>query len=107
LKWTDEQIEGWARILEKSPARFRNLEERLVYIDGNLNVGSNKQRTKWSKNDGGGEDKRRGGRLPFVKDTSNFQSYMNKKKDQRNKEKQKANVGNHNRKVKSTNKQAN
>lgn len=81
LKWSDEQIEGWARMLEKSPARFRDLEDRLMYVDGNLNVRSGKQRSKWSASEGG-QDKRRGNRLP-VKDTANFQHYMNKKKEQR------------------------
>lgn len=98
LKWSDEQIEGWARMLEKTPARFRDLEERLIYVDGNLNAGSGKQKSKWTNSEGGGEDKRRGNRLP-VKDTTNFQNYMNKKKEQRDKEKNKANVGNHNRKT--------
>lgn len=102
LKWSDEQIEGWARMLDKSPARFRDLEERLVYVDGNLNAGSGKQRSKWSnREEGRGEDKRRGNRLP-VKDTTNFQNYMNKKKDQRSKEKNKASIGNHNRKARSS-----
>lgn len=99
LKWTDEQIEGWARMLEKSPARFRDLEERLVYVDGNLNANTGKKSTKWTSSEGG-EDKRRGNRLP-IKDNSNFQHYNDKKKVQRSNEKNKSKIGNHNRKDKS------
>ena len=77
--WTDEQIEGWARVLEKSPRRFRMLEERLVYVDGSLNK-SGKKSSKWSapkKESEGGSgpvednagrhatDRRRGGRPVF------------------------------------------
>ncbi|KAG0687508.1 hypothetical protein C6P40_002258 [Pichia californica] len=78
--WTDEQIEGWARIIEKQPKRFRMLEERLVYVDGSLNK-SGKKSSKWAApskkdniednnhktskydNDRHATDKRKGGRL--------------------------------------------
>lgn len=33
--WTDEQIEGWARMLKKSPKRFRLLEEQYVFHNSN------------------------------------------------------------------------
>lgn len=76
--WTDEQIEGWARILQKSPSRFRMLEERLVFVDGSLNT-SGKKSSKWTapkrepdsdtiSDDSTGRhatDKRRGGRPVF------------------------------------------
>ncbi|KAG7876226.1 hypothetical protein KL938_004616 [Ogataea parapolymorpha] len=37
LKWTDEQIEGWARMLERNPRRFKLLEEKLLDVGGSLN----------------------------------------------------------------------
>ena len=108
--WTDEQIEGWARVIEKNPRRFRMLEERLVYVDGSLNK-SGKKSTKWSapkedsqeaqgtKGDGPHmTDKRKGGRpgftasksvtAPSVKNNKNFRAYMEKKKKEK---KEKAN----------------
>lgn len=103
--WTDEQIEGWARVIEKNPRRFRMLEERLVYVDGSLNK-SGKKSTKWSapkedsqeaqgtKGDGPHmTDKRKGGRpgftasksvtAPSVKNNKNFRAYMEKKKKEK------------------------
>lgn len=108
--WTDEQIEGWARMLQKSPRRFRMLEERLVYVDGSLNK-SGKKSTKWANtkntdDDADGDrgdgrrshdrnrhetDKRRGGKpaldpsasivpSPVSKNNGNFKAYMDKKK---------------------------
>ncbi|KAG7807506.1 hypothetical protein KL921_004264 [Ogataea angusta] len=37
LKWTDEQLEGWARMLERNPRRFKLLEEKLLDVGGSLN----------------------------------------------------------------------
>lgn len=82
--WTDEQIEGWARVIEKSPKRFRMLEERLVYVDGSLNK-SGKKSTKWSApkkvSDDDGDimnrhsrDKRKGGKLFTPAKTDSTQS---------------------------------
>lgn len=78
--WTDEQIEGWARMLQKNPKRFRMLEERLVYVDGSLNTNGMKS-SKWvakkDDDDDDGDarpnnrrpkhdtDKRKGGRPAF------------------------------------------
>lgn len=110
IGWTDEQIEGWARVIEKNPRRFRMLEERLVYVDGSLNK-SGKKSTKWSapkedsqeaqgtKGDGPHmTDKGKGGRpgftasksvtAPSVKNNKNFRAYMEKKKKEK---KEKAN----------------
>lgn len=53
--WTDEQLEGWARVLDKSPKRFRQLEDRLVYVDGSLNR-TGKKSTKWSSKRANDED---------------------------------------------------
>lgn len=47
IGWSDAQIEGWARMIDKNPRRFRELEERSV-IDGSLNSGKGlKNRSKW------------------------------------------------------------
>ncbi|KAH3669496.1 hypothetical protein OGAPHI_001617 [Ogataea philodendri] len=35
--WTDEQLEGWARMLERQPRRFKLLEEKLLDTGGSLN----------------------------------------------------------------------
>ncbi|CAI8508577.1 unnamed protein product [Pichia kudriavzevii] len=106
--WTDEQIEGWARVLQKSPTKYRMLEERLVFVDGSLNK-SGKKSSKWvakkpanseDGNDGNTDsrgkhllDKRKGGYLAKVdangtdkiapKNKSNFNHYMAKKKAQK------------------------
>lgn len=37
-KWSDEQIEGWFRMLQKSPRRFRLLEEQYVFHFSNRKV---------------------------------------------------------------------
>lgn len=94
--WTDEQIEGWARMLEKNPKRFRLLEEHYLFAGGSLNS-SGKKSQKWSSrksnsatsvenSDRHVTDKRRGGRIPLpekspeTKKNDNFQKYMEKKK---------------------------
>ncbi|GME77182.1 unnamed protein product [Ambrosiozyma monospora] len=103
LKWTDEQIEGWARMLEKSPKRFRMLEQQYINVDTSLNRNL-KPRTKYTKpddeeseEDGNGKKKPQG---TYAKEKShkNFNSYMDKKKQAANKSKNKASRGNHNRK---------
>ncbi|KAK5960665.1 Cue3p PWA37_002096 [Arxiozyma heterogenica] len=43
--WSDEQIEGWARMLERSPQRARILEERYMF-HGNIRTG----KTSYVKN---------------------------------------------------------
>ncbi|TID28854.1 hypothetical protein CANINC_002258 [Pichia inconspicua] len=89
--WTDEQIEGWARMLEKNPKRYRLLEEHYLFASGSLNS-SGKKSQKWSSKkveettDRHVTDKRRGGRVfvpektPETKKNDNFQKYMEKKK---------------------------
>lgn len=37
-KWSDEQIEGWMRMLSKSPKRFRLLDEQYVFHFSNRNI---------------------------------------------------------------------
>ncbi|GMF63222.1 unnamed protein product [[Candida] boidinii] len=36
--WSDEQIEGWARMIDKTPSRFKMLEERFIFNSKELNV---------------------------------------------------------------------
>ena len=77
-KWTDEQIEGWFRMLHKSPKRFRLLEEQYVFHF------SNKRRTQ---------------RDADVKETRKPSTPTpTDRRTQARKEKNKAVVGNHNRK---------
>lgn len=102
IGWTDEQIEGWARVLEKNPRRFRLLEEKLVYVDGSLNK-TGKKSTKWSApkkqietDENKGEigdskygkdrhttDKRKGGKL-FIKQTNYSESNSDPKNNNDN-----------------------
>lgn len=49
--WSDEQIEGWARMLERSPQRARILEERYMFR-GNIRTG----KTSYVKNRDGKND---------------------------------------------------
>lgn len=46
ITWSDEQIEGWARMLERSPQRARLLEEKYMF-KGNQKTG----KTSYVKND--------------------------------------------------------
>ncbi|KAF3985058.1 hypothetical protein FT663_05365 [Candidozyma haemuli var. vulneris] len=52
-KWTDEQIEGWFKMLSKSPKRFRLLEERFATHFSNRKVSNRRQQQtqQQSKND--------------------------------------------------------
>lgn len=82
-KWSDEQIEGWFRMLEKSPKRFRLLEEQYMYHF------SNKKSTQ---------------RQAEQKAQSPAQNGTGDKRTQARKEKHKAAVGNHSRKSRHSNK---
>ncbi|ESW98299.1 hypothetical protein KL918_003957 [Ogataea parapolymorpha] len=68
LKWTDEQIEGWARMLERNPRRFKLLEEKLLDVGGSLNGSLSRtkfQQDKHQENEGSGSKPKksfRGGR---------------------------------------------
>ncbi|CCF55882.1 hypothetical protein KAFR_0A04470 [Kazachstania africana CBS 2517] len=101
--WSDEQIEGWARMLEKSPQRARILEEKFMFR-GNVRTG----KTSYVKN-------REEGRSPpprkedrpiqpnresnnSKKKNSAETSITEKKKKFARNEKNKASRANHNRK---------
>ncbi|KAL3230092.1 RQC trigger complex subunit CUE3 [Nakaseomyces bracarensis] len=106
--WSDEQIEGWARMLEKSPQRARILEEKYMFR-GNRKSG----KTAYVKNrDGTGEntfEKRSGNRnrkpekAPANKsDTGSKENTPDPtkvKRQQARNEKNKSSKANHNRKA--------
>ncbi|SGZ55675.1 CIC11C00000001084 [Sungouiella intermedia] len=78
-EWTDEQIEGWYRMIKKSPRRFRLLEEQYVFHFSNRKtLATTSNASKASQTPGGNNPDR-------------------KKVNARN-EKQKSSRANHNRK---------
>lgn len=107
--WSDEQIEGWARMLQKSPQRARILEDKYMFR-GNVKSG----KTAYVKNRDGedsADNKRKNERYvrkPRVqhsqngntneKKESNTSNVNQKRKNARN-EKNKASKANHNRKA--------
>lgn len=105
--WSDEQIEGWARMLQKSPQRARILEEKFMFR-GNKKSG----KTSYNKNrdgDNGADNKRKNERYvrtPRTNTKDNTDGENNaaknkvneKRKNARN-EKNKSSRANHNRKA--------
>lgn len=86
--WADEQIEGWARILERSPQRARILEEKFMFR-GNVKSG----KTSYVKNnDNAGENRQSAPRK------NNSTPSPNAKVQRSRDEKRKASKANHNRK---------
>lgn len=86
-KWSDEQIEGWFRMLEKSPKRFRLLEEQYMFHFSNKNM--NQRQTEHQAEQ---------------KPQPSTQNGKGGKRTQARKEKHKASVGNHSRKNRHSNK---
>lgn len=79
--WTDEQIEGWFRMLQKSPKRFRLLEEQYVFENSNRAVAA------------------RAAKATPESETPRQTNNEPKTRGQlARKEKNKASIGNHNRK---------
>ncbi|KAI5955869.1 hypothetical protein KGF54_001371 [Candida jiufengensis] len=109
-EWSDEQIEGWLRMLLKSPRRFKILEEDYFYGGGNPNRRNHSK--KISKEDDelqlGIEESSKVSKTktqsptPESKDKQqqNSQSKEQVKHKQARNEKNKANKANHNRKSK-------
>lgn len=62
LGWVDEQLEGWARMLERNPHRYRMLEQRQIEAGGSLNSGGRKKTRYRRPNEEEGDDNRRNGR---------------------------------------------
>ena len=106
--WSNEQIEGWARMLDKSSSRFRNLEDKYLFTGGSLNKGlGGKTSTKWTKKLGDDDDdkidNKRNKSKPKdkkveqdsnttesndkKKNNDNFKAYMAKKQQQRQQKK--------------------
>ncbi|KAG7766250.1 hypothetical protein KL931_004088 [Ogataea haglerorum] len=56
LKWTDEQLEGWARMLERNPRRFKLLEEKLLDVGGSLNGSLSRTKFQQEKHQEKGEN---------------------------------------------------
>lgn len=93
--WSDEQIEGWARMLERSPQRARILEEKFMFR-GNVKSG----KTAYVKNqDSGITDKSKEIKAETGKNArkSPVTTQQVKRQQARN-EKNKSSRANHNRK---------
>lgn len=88
--WSDEQIEGWLRMLLKSPRRYKILEEDFFYGGGNPN---RPQKVEQARDEGE--------KVPFLKTptpSSKQQSKEQVKRTQARDEKNKSSKSNHNRK---------
>lgn len=107
--WSDEQIEGWARMLQKSPQRARILEDKYMF-KGNVKAG----KTSYVKNrdgENGADNKRKNERYirkPRVQQNQNENASqkkdstagnVNQKRKNARNEKNKASKANHNRKA--------
>lgn len=94
--WADEQIEGWARMLERSPQRARILEEKFMFR-GNIKTGKTsyvKNKDSEGRNDLNAPKGNRPSPSPSNNNTSNKNPRVQRAKD----EKKKAAKANHNRK---------
>lgn len=91
--WSDEQIEGWFRMLSKSPKTFKILEEDYFY-SGNPNkkqtVLNNKNNTSANANTSNNQNNNNNSSKPKTKEQE--------KRSQARNEKNKASRANHNRK---------
>ncbi|KAH3687451.1 hypothetical protein WICPIJ_001561 [Wickerhamomyces pijperi] len=95
-KWSDEQIEGWGRMLVKDPRRFRLVEER--YMNELVEERNNARRRPQETEETGVEQnssKQTTNKLP---DQKNQPNRTTEKRQQARNEKNKASKGNHNRK---------
>ncbi|KAG5421638.1 hypothetical protein I9W82_000730 [Candida metapsilosis] len=90
INWSDEQIEGWLRMLLKSPRRYKILEEDYLYGGGNPN------RPKRDHQQADEKDPAPPSRSPTP--NNNQQSKEHVKRTQARNEKNKASKSNHNRK---------
>ncbi|GME93394.1 unnamed protein product [[Candida] boidinii] len=101
--WSDEQIEGWARMIDKTPSRFKMLEERFIFnskeLNGSLKKSSYRKPKAESDDDDDDDDcndtPRRTGN---GSSGGNNSGTANKKKQYSRNEKNKAKRANHNRK---------
>ncbi|OBA19925.1 hypothetical protein METBIDRAFT_32948 [Metschnikowia bicuspidata var. bicuspidata NRRL YB-4993] len=89
--WTDEQIEGWSRMLQRSSKRFRLLEEYYVFHNSNRRVQKDQRAQK---------DESDSTRSSSIKTTPNINSEKKSsdKNTQKRNEANKAKKANHSRK---------
>lgn len=93
--WSDEQIEGWARMLERSPQRARILEEKYMFR-GNVKSG----KKAYVKNQLGNNDEQpREDSKPAKPAHNQPTTAVEKKRQQARNEKKKGGRANHNRKA--------
>lgn len=86
--WSDEQIEGWFRMLKKSPKRYRMLEEQYVFHNSNRRRNTDNDYVQKSE-------------VSSMSDRSKVESHQlgaSTKKSNARKEQNKASRANHNRK---------
>ncbi|SCW00536.1 LAFE_0C06348g1_1 [Lachancea fermentati] len=94
--WSDEQIEGWARMIERSPRRAQFLEEKYLF-KGNIRTG--KRSFVQNIHDSNEAKERKGDQKDKVdsKVSSSKNSNQKKRQNARN-ERNKSSKANHNRK---------
>lgn len=98
-RWSDEQIEGWARMIQKSPKRAKILEEKYMFR------GNRPQRTAFRSEQDEELDEEAGAVNDRPKNTNNKQrpkvngAPRNVKSDHARNERSKASKANHNRKA--------
>ena len=89
INWSDEQVEGWLRMLLKSPRRYKILEEDYLYGGGNPNR---------PKKDHQQDEKEKAPPSRSPAPNNNQQSKEHVKRTQARNEKNKASKSNHSRK---------
>lgn len=94
INWSDEQIEGWARMLEKSPQRARILEEKFMFR-GNTKTG---KRSYSNNKDESIHLDSKPVTNPERRTSSRENTPVDKKRQQARNEKNKSSKANHNRK---------
>ena len=101
-KWSDEQIEGWARMIERSPARALMLEEKYMFQNPNRTPITNEKDGEETEEDASNNtfvDKKKGkGRGKDKKNDAATESNQNETSNSSDK-KNKSNKGSHNRRA--------
>lgn len=108
--WTDEQIEGWARMLERDPRRKEKLENKyMTTMSAPRNKGLIKA-SSWRQNDQSDAEnsesrsntprpRQQQQRKPKTKNQDGENTEAQEKKQNQRKDRNKAKIGNHNRKA--------
>lgn len=104
--WTDEQIEGWARMLERDPSRKTKLENRYMLANSAPRNQGLLKSTAWRQprvnSDGEEEEEEAGGSRPHNNNNRRRQQNrppLDPKVQAQRKDRNKARQGNHNRKA--------